>query len=123
MLILLNRHEIGARRGADLSARGHREDHRISQLGRLHELRRPGPVPGRGRTGCPSSTSPARPATPRMLAMEFARFLGLPLRTRANITDITNAVCGPVDARTDLVLVDEIHNINPAPAGAEVSDT
>jgi hypothetical protein len=39
--------------------------------------------------------------------MEFARFLGLPLRTRANVTDIADAVCQVlVDARTDLVLVD-----------------
>ena len=45
--------------------------------------------------------------------MEFARFLGLPLRTWANVTDIANAVCQVlVDARTDLVLVDEIHNLN-----------
>ncbi|MFB6393853.1 AAA family ATPase [Polymorphospora lycopeni] len=32
-------------------------------------------------------------ATPRMLAVEFARFLGLPLASRSNITDVTNAVC------------------------------
>ncbi len=45
--------------------------------------------------------------SPRKLAMEFARFLGLPLRTRANVTDIADAVCQVlVDARTDLVLVD-----------------
>ena len=45
--------------------------------------------------------------------MGFARFLGLPLRTWANVTDIANAVCQVlVDARTDLVLVDEIHNLN-----------
>ena len=31
--------------------------------------------------------------SPRKLAMEFARFLGLPLRTRANVTDIADAVC------------------------------
>ena len=29
-----------------------------------------------------------------MIAMEFARFLGLPLSRRANITDIADAVCG-----------------------------
>jgi len=45
--------------------------------------------------------------SPRKLAVEFARFLGLPLRTRANVTDIADAVCQVlVDARTDLVLVD-----------------
>nr|WP_239312147.1 hypothetical protein [Frankia sp. Cj3] len=32
-------------------------------------------------------------ATPRMIAVEFARFLGLPLPARANITDVLDAVC------------------------------
>ena len=39
-----------------------------------------------------------------MIAMEFARFLGLPLSRRANITDIADAVCGvSLDARVTLV--------------------
>ena len=64
-------------------------------------------------------------ATPRMVAAEFARFLGLPFTTRANITDIIEAVCGvAVDARVSVVCVDELHNISLATkAGAEVSDT
>jgi hypothetical protein len=60
-----------------------------------------------------------------MVAIEFARFFGLPAPARANLTDVTNAVCATA-ARTsvDLVLVDEIHNISLATrAGAEVSDT
>ena len=63
-------------------------------------------------------------ATAKMIAVEFARFLGLPLRTRANVTDIADAVCQVlVDARTDLVLVDEIHNLNHGtPAGEDLSD-
>jgi hypothetical protein len=64
-------------------------------------------------------------ATPKMIAMEFARFLGLPLSQRANITDIADAVCGvSMDARVTLVAVDELHNLNTATrAGAEASDT
>ena len=64
-------------------------------------------------------------ATPKMIAMEFARFLGLPLSHRANITDIADAVCGvSLDARVTLVAVDELHNLNTATrAGAEASDT
>jgi hypothetical protein len=64
-------------------------------------------------------------ATPKMIAVEFARFLGLPATRRANITDIIEAVCGVcLDARTSLVAVDEIHNLNLATrTGAEVSDT
>ena len=43
--------------------------------------------------------------------MEFARFLGLPLRTRANVTDIADAVCQ--------VLVDARHGI-PGPVACHL---
>jgi hypothetical protein len=64
-------------------------------------------------------------ATPKMIAAEFARFLGLPLTRRANITDIIEAVCGVcTDTKTSVICVDEIHNLNIATrAGAEASDT
>ena len=64
-------------------------------------------------------------ATPKMIAAEFARFLGLPLTRRANITDIIEAVCGVcADTKTSVICVDEIHNLNIATrAGAEASDT
>ena len=64
-------------------------------------------------------------ATPKMIGMEFARFFGLPLSLRANITDIADAVCGvSLDTHVTLVAVDELHNLNPARrAGAEASDT
>lgn len=60
-----------------------------------------------------------------MVAVEFARFLGLPVMPRANITDIVEAVCGVcLDARTSVIAVDEIHNISLATRhGAETSDT
>ena len=63
-------------------------------------------------------------ATAKMIAFELARFLGLPLTSRANLTDITEAVCGVcTDARTSAVLVDEIHNMSLATrTGAEASD-
>jgi hypothetical protein len=64
-------------------------------------------------------------ATPKMIAMEFARFFDLPISRRANITDIADAVCGVSrDARVTLVAVDELHNLNTRTrAGAEASDT
>ena len=64
-------------------------------------------------------------ATPKMIAMEFARFFDLPLSRRGNITDIADAVCGvSLDAHVTLVAVDELHNLNTASrAGAEASDT
>ena len=57
--------------------------------------------------------------------MEFARFLGLPpVRRGHNTTDIADAVCQVlIEARCDLVLVDEIHNLNLATsAGEDLSD-
>ena len=64
-------------------------------------------------------------ATPRMIAAEFARFLGIPVTRQANITDIIEAVCGVcTDTRTTVICVDEIHNLNIATrTGAEASDT
>jgi hypothetical protein len=59
-----------------------------------------------------------------MIAVEFARFLGLPVIRRANLTDIVEAVCGVcTDTRAGLVAVDEIHNVSLATRpGAEASD-
>lgn len=64
-------------------------------------------------------------ATPKMIAIEFARFLGLPLTRRANITDVLESVCAVcLRAATTTILVDEIHNVNLATRyGAEASDT
>jgi hypothetical protein len=108
MLVLMNQREIGARRGLIVSgdaATGKTTS--IKQLGRLHELRVRARFPaGRDRIPVVYVTCPLK-GSPRKLAMEFARFLGLPLRTRANVTDIADAVCQVlIDARTDLVLVD-----------------
>jgi hypothetical protein len=63
-------------------------------------------------------------ATAKMIAIEFARFLGLPTMRRANLTDIIEAVCGVcLDTRTALVAVDEIHNVSlMTRTGAEASD-
>jgi Bacterial TniB protein len=64
-------------------------------------------------------------ATPKMIAFEFARFLGIPLTRRSNITDVLEAVCGVcLNASTTLICVDEIHNLNLGTRhGAEASDT
>jgi hypothetical protein len=126
LLIQLNRHQVSARRGAVISgASGTGKTTALSQLGRAHELAARKRHPGdRHRLPVVYITVPPA-ATPRMVAVEFARFLGLPAPRTANLTDITNAVCATA-ARTsvDLVLVDEIHNISLATrAGAEVSDT
>jgi hypothetical protein len=125
LLIQLNRGQV-ARRGLIISgASGTGKTTALTQLGRTHEraVRRRHPA-DRARLPVLYVTVPPA-ATPRMLAAEFARFFGLPLRTRANITDIVDAVCTTAAAtRLDLVCIDELHNISLSTrAGAEVSDT
>ncbi len=119
LLIQLNRHQVSARRGAVISgASGTGKTTALSQLGRAHELAARKRHPGdRHRLPVVYITVPPA-ATPRMVAVEFARFFGLPAPRTANLTDVTNAVCATA-ARTS-----EIHNISLATrAGAEVSDT
>jgi hypothetical protein len=125
LLTLLNRREISARRGlivSGLPATG--KSTALKQLGRTHELMVRERYPGTGRIPVVYVTTPPK-GSPRKLAMEFARFLGLPpVRRGQNTTDIAGAVCQVlIDARADLVLVDEIHNLNLATsAGEDMSD-
>jgi hypothetical protein len=124
-LLILNRRQISARRGLILTGgAGTGKTTAITQLGRAHELsvRLRSPVAGPRIPVVYITLPPA--ATARMVAVEFARFLGLPVTSRPNLTDITNSVCAVLcDVGCDLVLVDEIHNISLATrAGAEVSD-
>ncbi|MHA6756979.1 AAA family ATPase [Streptacidiphilus sp. PAMC 29251] len=64
-------------------------------------------------------------ATPKMMAMEFARFFDLPISGRSNITDIADVVLAvSLDTRVTLVAIDELHNLDTRTrAGAEASDT
>ena len=125
LLTMLNRREISARRGlivSGLPATG--KSTALKQLGRTHELMVRERYPGTGRIPVVYVTTPPR-GSPRKLAMEFARFLGLPpVRRGQNTTDIADAVCQVlIDARVDLVLVDEIHNLNlSTSAGEDMSD-
>lgn len=125
LLIQLNRHQVSARRGVIISgASGTGKTTALTQLGRTHELRVRKRYPG-DPYRLPSLYVTVPPAaTARMLAVEFARFLGLEFTTRANITDIVNAVCATAaHTRVELVCIDEIHNLNLATrTGADVSD-
>jgi Bacterial TniB protein len=124
-LMLLNRHQVSGRRGLIVSgAAGTGKTTAITQLGRAHELGQRLLAPGLAdRLPVLYVTVPPA-ATPRMLSVEFARFLGLPIPARANLTDVTDAVCGVLSAcGCGLVIVDEIHNLNLATrSGAEASD-
>ncbi len=125
LLTLLNRREISARRGLIVSgpwATG--KSTALKQLGRAHELMIRERHGGPDRIPVVYVTTPPR-GSPRKLALESARFLGLPpVRTGWNTTDIADAVCQIlIEARCDLVLVDEIHNLNLATsAGEDMSD-
>jgi Bacterial TniB protein len=125
LLTLLNRREISARRGLIVSgpwATG--KSTALKQLGRAHELMVRERYGGADRIPVVYVTTPPK-GSPRKLALEFARFLGLPpVRTGWNTTDIADAVCQIlIEARCDLVLVDEIHNLNlSTSAGEDMSD-
>jgi hypothetical protein len=125
LLTMLNRREISARRGlivSGLQTTG--KTTALKQLGRTHELMVRARYPGTDRIPVVYVTTPPK-GSPRKLALEFARFLGLPpVRRGQNTTDIADAVCQVlIDARVDLVLVDEIHNLNLATsAGEDMSD-
>ncbi|MFE9328840.1 TniB family NTP-binding protein [Nocardia sp. NPDC052278] len=124
-LTLLNRHAVSARRGMVVSgAAGTGKTTAITQFGKTYQAIDAARHPGQDRIPVIYVTVPPA-ATPRMVAMEFARFLGLPMPPRANITDVIEAICGvAIDTRVSLVLVDEIHNMQLATrADAEVSDT
>jgi hypothetical protein len=105
----MNQRENGARRGLIVSggaATG--KTTAIKQLGRFHELRTRRRFPGSDRIPVVYVTAPPK-GSPRKLAMEFARFLGLPpISSRTNATDIADAVCQIlIDARCDIVVIDE----------------
>ncbi len=63
-------------------------------------------------------------ATAKTLACEFARYLGVPVTTRMTTAQITTAVCHTYTAAgVQLVLIDEIHRLNPrSSSGAEAAD-
>lgn len=63
-------------------------------------------------------------ATAKSLAAEFARFLGVPVTARMTTAQITGAVCHTYTAAgVQLVLLDEIHRLNPrTTSGAEAAD-
>lgn len=124
LLMMLNRREISARRSLIVDgpwASG--KSTTIKLLGKVHEQKVRARYPGSDRIPVVYITTPPK-GSPRKLASEFAHFLGLPDKRRYNTTDIADAVCTVLtNAATELVVVDEIHNLNLATsAGEDMSD-
>jgi hypothetical protein len=124
-LLLLNQRQYGARRGLLVSGDPTTgKSTAITQLGRAVELayRRTRP---RAHDAVPVVylTMPPQ-ATPKSLSIEILKFLGAPYLPRDSQIELTRQACHLLsDLRTELILVDEIHNLNhQTRAGAEASD-
>jgi hypothetical protein len=94
LLVQLNRNQVSARHGLIVSgASGTGKTTALTQMGRTHErhTRKRHPADKHRLPVLYVTVPPA--ATARMLAVEFARFLGISFTGRANITDIVDAVC------------------------------
>lgn len=124
-LVILNRRQyVGARRGLFVyGMSGTGKTTAVAQLGRAHELRLRRFHNGRG-PDIPVIYVTVPPAsTARMLAGEFARFLGLPVTKRDNLPKVTDLVCHVLlDVGTSMVIVDEIQNLRLTTLGGESSD-
>ncbi|MFE9096107.1 TniB family NTP-binding protein [Streptomyces sp. NPDC007264] len=123
--ILLNRHQHSARRGLIVSGlAGTGKTTAITQLGKNYEQlgRRRGEIPPKALPVVYVTVPPA--AAPKMLAIEFARFIGLPLPSRYSQVEVTNRVCDLLcTLGCRLVLIDELHNLDIGTrVGAEASD-
>ncbi|MGW1658396.1 AAA family ATPase [Streptomyces atratus] len=123
--ILLNRHQHSARRGLIVSGpAGTGKTTAITQLGKNYEqlTRRRGTLSPQALPVLYVTVPPA--ATPKMLAIEFARFIGLPMPSRFSQVEVTNRVCDLLcTLGCRLVLIDELHNLDiQTRIGAEASD-
>ncbi|WP_043473720.1 ATP-binding protein [Kitasatospora sp. MBT66] len=97
----------------------------LQEVGRTYELHQRSlsraPVPGRA----PVAYILVPPgASAKSLAAEFARFVGLPVGPRMTQALLTTTVCSMYTSLgVSLVLVDEIHRLNPrTTGGAEAAD-
>ncbi|MEU6102752.1 ATP-binding protein [Streptomyces flaveolus] len=91
----------------------------------LAHTRKNPPPPGTSHTLVPVAYVLVPPgATAKTLITEFARYLGIPTTARMTQTQITDAVCHTyTQTGIQLVLIDEIHRLNPrTTTGAQTAD-
>jgi hypothetical protein len=124
-LIVNNRGKQLGRRGLIVSGpSGTGKSTSITQLGRIHQVdaerRQPGSA---GRIPVVYIIVPPA-ATPKMLAIEIAAFLGLPVSSHDSQHAITQAVGGVLrKVGCSLILVDEVHRLDlRTRSGAAASD-
>ncbi|WP_374935493.1 TniB family NTP-binding protein [Streptomyces sp. SM13] len=89
-----------------------------------HTRKNPAP-PGSAHASVPVAYVLVSPgATAKTLITEFARYLGIPTTARMTQTQITEAVCHTyTQAGIQLVMIDEIHRLNPrTTTGAQTAD-
>lgn len=87
----------------------------VTQIGKLHTLRRQHQDHSAGQPGCiPVVYITVPPACgPKAMIAEFAEFFGLPTNGRISQSTLLNSVSQVMArVRTELVIVDEIHNLN-----------
>lgn len=124
-LLLLNHRQHGARRGLLISGDPTTgKSTAITALGRAAELahRRTRPA-ALGSVPVVYVTMPPQ-ATPKSLSIELLKFLGAPYLIRASQIELTWQACSLLaDLGTELILIDEIHNLDHhTKAGADASD-
>lgn len=87
----------------------------VTQIGKVHTLRRQHQGHPAGQPGCiPVVYVTVPPACgPKAMIAEFAEFFGLPTNGRTSHSALLNSVSQIMArVRTELVIVDEIHNLN-----------
>jgi hypothetical protein len=124
-LIISNRGKQLGRKGLIVSGpSGTGKSTSITQLGRIHQVDVERRAPrGTGRIPVVYIIVPPE-ATPKMLAIEIAAFLGLPFSSHESPTFITHSVAGVLrKVGCSLILVDEVHRLDlRTRAGAAASD-
>jgi hypothetical protein len=124
-LIVNNRGKQLGRRGLIVSGpSGTGKSTSITQLGKMHHVETERRAPGStGRIPVVYIIVPPA-ATPKMLAIEIAAFLGLPVSSHESQHAITQAVAGVLrKVGCSLILVDEVHRLDlRTRTGAAASD-
>lgn len=127
-LMILGRHQTVTARPSQIvtGPAGAGKTTALLQVGRachLAHTRRHGPTATAGQAPVAYVLVPPA-ASAKTLATEFARYLGIPVAAGMSQAQITNAVCHTYTAaRVQLVMIDEIHRLNPrTTTGAQSAD-